>query len=61
MAYKHEGYTLYSREVELKGGRMQRIYFFSKGEPKSGAPCDKPAGYMVGVNSRTKLPYLKKE
>ena len=60
MVYTHEGWTLYSREVELKGGRKQTIYFFSKRKPKSGNPCDKPAGYAVGVNKRTGLPYLKK-
>jgi hypothetical protein len=60
MAFVYEGWTLYTREVDLKGGRRQRIYFFSKRKPKSGTPCDKPAGYVVGVNKRTGLPYLKK-
>jgi len=60
MAFEHKGWTLYTREVELKGGRIQRIYFFSKGTPKSGKPCDKPDGYTVGENKRTGLPYLKK-
>jgi len=48
-------------EVELKGGRMQTIYFFSKRTPKSGKPCDKPDNMIVGVNKRTGLPYLKKK
>ncbi len=61
MAYVHEGWTLYTREVELKGGRMQTIYFFSKRTPKSGRPCDKPDNMVVGVNKRTGLPYLKKK
>ena len=60
MAYTYEGWTLYKRDVRLKGGRMQTIYFFSKKTPKSGTPCDKPGGYSVGVNKRTGLPYLKK-
>jgi len=60
MAYKHEGWTLYTRNVKLKGGRNQTIYFFSKRSPKSGTPCDLPNGYTVGVNRRTGLPYLKK-
>lgn len=60
MAYKHEGWTLYTRNVKLKGGRNQTIYFFSKKSPKSGNPCDLPNGYCVGVNKRTGLPYLKK-
>lgn len=61
MAFTHEGWTLYSRDVRLKGGRNQKIYFFSKRTPKSGTPCDKPANYTVGVNKRTGLPYLKKQ
>jgi len=60
MAYTHEGWTLYTRDVTLKGGRRQTSYFFSKKTPKSGTPCDKPADYSVGVNKRTGLPYLKK-
>jgi len=61
MAYVHDGWTLYSREVTLKGGRKQTIYFFSKRTPKSGKPCDKPGNMTVGVNKRTGLPYLKKK
>ena len=61
MAYVHDGWTLYTRDVELKGGRTQTIYFFSKRKPKSGTPCDLPSGYKVGVNKRTGLPYLKKK
>jgi len=60
MAYIHQGWTLYTRDVKLKGGRNQTIYFFSKRSPKSGRPCDLPTGYTVGVNKRTGLPYLKK-
>jgi len=61
MTFKHEGWTLYSRDVILKGGRNQTIYFFSKRTPKSGEPCDKPDNMVVGVNKRTGLPYLKKK
>jgi len=61
MAYKQGEYTLYSREVTLRGGRIQRIYYFSKKIPKSGEPYDLPDGYEVGVNKRTGLPYLKKK
>ena len=61
MAYTYEGWTLYKREVTLRGGRNQTIYFFSKRKPKSGTPCDLPKGYKVGVNERTGLPYLKKK
>ena len=61
MAYVHDGWTLYKRDVKLKGGRNQTIYFFSKRKPKSGTPCDKPGNMTVGVNKRTGLPYLKKK
>ena len=61
MAYVYEGWTLYKRDVILKGGRKQTIYFFSKRLPKSGTPTDMPPGYGVGVNKRTGLPYLKKK
>jgi hypothetical protein len=61
MSYTYEGWTLYRREVTLKGGRNQTIYFFSKRSPKSGTACDLPPGYSVGVNKRTGLPFLKKK
>ena len=60
--YKHNGYTLHTREVTFKSGHIQRIYFFctTGKKPKSGEPCSKPSGYITGVNKRTGLPYLKK-
>jgi hypothetical protein len=63
MAFEKDGYVLHTREVQLKGGRNQKIYFFCKAgnKPKSGKPCDMPDGYTTGVNKRTKLPYLKKK
>ena len=60
MAYKHGNYTLHSKDVKLKGGRNQTIFFFAKGKPKSGSPAEKPGNMTVGVNKRTGLPYLKK-
>jgi hypothetical protein len=61
MAFEHNGYTLHAREIELKGGHKQVIYFFSQRSPKSGVPVDMPEGYSVVVNKRTGLPYLKKK
>lgn len=59
--FRFNGYTLHSRSVKLKNkGGSRTIYFFSKKKPKSGKPCAKPAGYHVGVNERTGLPFLKK-
>jgi len=59
MAYKHGDYTLYTKSVKLKNGKMQTIYYFAKKTPVSGTPCDIPDNKTVGVNKRTGLPYLK--
>ncbi len=61
--YRSKGkeYTLFTRDVKLKGGKVQTIYFFSARKPKSGKATDKPAGYDVKVNKRTGLPFLKKK
>lgn len=58
--FEYGGYTLYTKAVSLKGGRMQSIYFFSKHKPHSGELCAMPDGYVIGVNHRTGLPFLKK-
>ena len=59
---KGQEYFLHSKEVTLKGGRKQRIYWFSRQDKrKSEYELDEvPAGYEVGENTRTGLPYLKK-
>ena len=58
---KKSGRTFYlhSKEVTLRGGRKQRIYYFA-GEVKEGAIDVLPEGYAVGENSKTGLPILKK-
>lgn len=64
MPYEHTtskgSYILHKRDVELKGGRTQRIYFFTKkgNTPASGEPCEMPKDKKVGINKRTGLPYL---
>jgi hypothetical protein len=55
MAYKHtnsKGVTYYlnSKEVTLRGGKKQTIYYFSKDERPEG--CDLPEGYEVIENER---------
>ncbi len=56
MAYKHtnsKGITYYlnSKEVTLRGGKKQVIYYFSKDErPETAA--DLPAGFEVNENVR---------
>lgn len=59
--YRHGDYTLYCRDVTLKSGKSLTIHFFSKRKPKSGKPTPLPDGYIVGINERSKLPYLKKK
>ena len=58
MAYKHtnsnsKGVTYYlnSKDVTLRGGKMQTIYYFSKDERKE-AVSDLPAGMQVNENPR---------
>jgi hypothetical protein len=60
--YHFGEYALFSREVVLKNNNgTQRIYFFAKNEPKSGAPSPLPHGYKVEVSPRTGMPLLRKD
>lgn len=65
MAYSHtnskgQEYYLHMKDVTLKGGRVQRIYFFAREVKSEGSMDDLPAGYVVVENARTGLPILKK-
>ncbi|MFH1831746.1 MAG: hypothetical protein ABH827_02980 [bacterium] len=53
-------YYLHSKDVKLKGDRIQKIFYFA-GEVKEGALNALPAGYDVVENERTGLPMLKKK
>jgi YHS domain-containing protein len=53
-------YFLHSKEVELKGGRLQRIFYFA-GEEGKNSLKDLPAGYEVMENKKTGLPMLRKK
>lgn len=64
MAYQYTNskgktYFLHTRQVELKGGRTQALYFFAK-EPGEGSLNEVPAGYQVS-ESANGLPVLKKK
>jgi len=55
MAYKHtnsKGVTYYlnSKEVTLRGGKKQVIYYFSKDQRPEGT--DLPSGFSVNENPR---------
>ncbi|PKK86240.1 MAG: hypothetical protein CVT48_01985 [Thermoplasmata archaeon HGW-Thermoplasmata-1] len=58
--YFHGDYGLYTKEVLLRGGRPQAIYFFSKHGSEGATPAAMPVGYLIGINPRSNLPYLKK-
>ncbi|HSW74173.1 MAG TPA: hypothetical protein VLG71_03365 [Candidatus Limnocylindria bacterium] len=53
-------YHLHSKEVELSGGRKQRIFYFA-GEAGANSLNALPAGYEVMENERTGLPMLRKK
>jgi hypothetical protein len=56
---KGQAYYLHTREVTLKNGRVQRIYFFAR-DIRSGSLSAVPAGYKVIETKRTGMPVLKK-
>ncbi|MCU0244401.1 MAG: hypothetical protein MUE80_06600 [Acidobacteria bacterium] len=58
---KGVGYFLHSKEVLLKGGRKQTIYFFAR-DVRPGESLDAvPAGYIVQETAKTGMPILKKK
>lgn len=64
MAYSYTNskgvaYYLHYKDVTLRGGRNQRIYFFAR-EVRDGALDEVPAGYKVVETQRTGMPVLKK-
>jgi hypothetical protein len=56
---KGQTYYLHTRQVKLKNGRMQTIYFFAR-DVRPGALDAVPAGYTVVETKRTGMPVLKK-
>jgi hypothetical protein len=64
MAYEFKNtkgvsYFLHSKDVLLKGGRKQTIYFARDVRP--GALDAVPAGYIVQETTKTGMPILKKK
>lgn len=64
MTYQHKNskgvtYYLNSKEVTLRGGKKQTIYYFSKDERPEG--CDLPEGYEVNENVRNGFITLKRK
>ena len=52
-------YYLHFKDVTLRGGKKQRIYFFAR-DVRDGSLDDIPAGYEVMETKRTGMPVLKK-
>jgi hypothetical protein len=57
---KGVSYYLHTREVILKGGRAQRIYFFCR-DCRPGSLDAVPEGYKVMETTKTGMPILKKK
>ncbi len=53
-------FYLHSKEVTLRGGRQQRIYWFAKAENPENAVAELPAGYKVTENQRNGFLVLKR-
>ncbi|HSW89926.1 MAG TPA: hypothetical protein VLH19_03580 [Patescibacteria group bacterium] len=56
---KGQTYYLHTREVTLKNGRKQRIYYFARDE-RAGLLKEVPAGYAIMETKRTGMPVLKR-
>jgi hypothetical protein len=64
MAYSYTNkkgvkYFLHKKDVTLRGGRNQTIYYFAR-DVRDGAIDEVPAGYKVIETERTGMPVLKK-
>jgi hypothetical protein len=64
-AYQHTNskgvtYYLHSKEVTLRGGKVQRIFYFAKDERPNDAVEELPEGYGVQENPRNGFLTLKK-
>jgi len=64
MAYSYKNskgvtYYLHYKDVNLRGGKQQRIYYFAR-DVRSGSLDAVPAGYKVVETKRTGMPVLKK-
>lgn len=64
MAYKHTNsrgvtYYLNCKEVTLRGGKKQTIYYFSKDERPEA--CDLPADMVVNENERNGFLTVKRK
>ena len=66
MAYTHTNsrgvtYHLHAKDVTLRGGRQQRIYYFAKAEKPGESIEEIPAGFKVTENPRNGFLTLKRD
>ena len=54
---KGKTYFLHSKDVELRGGRNQTIYYFAKDQRPEA--CDLPSGKNVVESPKTGLLFVK--
>ena len=59
-SFERNGYTLYARDQKVRGEKVLTVYFFSKRVPVVGRPITVPEGYVVQVEKKTGIPFLKK-
>jgi hypothetical protein len=57
---KGVAYYLHGKDVILKGGRKQKIFFFAR-DVRPGALDGVPEGYKVIETTKTGMPILKKK
>jgi hypothetical protein len=57
---KGDTYYLHAKDVTLRNGRQQRIFYFARAAKEGESLDSVPAGYSVGENARTGLPFLTK-
>lgn len=65
MAYTHTNskgvqYFLHAKDVTLRGGRQQRIYYFAKQEKPGESIESLPEGFVVTENPRNGFLTLKR-
>lgn len=56
---KGQTYYLHGKDVTLKNGRVQRIYFFAR-DVREGSLEAVPEGLEVMETARTKMPVLRR-
>ena len=60
MTFRCKNWILYKNKIILENGSKRTIHFFSKYRPNKGESCDLPKGFIVKINERTGLPFLRK-